>query len=156
MPDVVSPAVRSRMMSGIRGADTKPELTVRRLLHARGFRYRLHVKGMPGRPDIVLPKHRTVVFVHGCFWHHHPACRYATIPDTRREFWLAKLDGNAARDARDRDAIVALGWRVITVWECEVRRGDIEWLPGAIRGDSPERARHARAAEPGDQRATPR
>src|SRR4051812_48917573 len=101
MPDVVTPETRSRMMSGIRGRDTKPELAVRRYLHSRGLRYRLHVSDLPGRPDIVLPARRTVVFVHGCFWHRHEGCRFAYTPKSRQEFWVPKLEGNAARDALD-------------------------------------------------------
>lgn len=121
MPDIVTPETRSRMMSGIRGRDTKPELAVRRYLHSRGLRYRLHVRELPGRPDIVLPRHRTVVFVHGCFWHRHEGCRFAYTPKSRQEFWLPKLEGNAARDARDQQQLRDLGWRVEVVWECELR-----------------------------------
>jgi DNA mismatch endonuclease, patch repair protein len=119
MPDVVTPETRSRMMSGIRGRDTKPEMAVRRYLHARGFRYRLHARELPGRPDIVLPRYRVVVFVHGCFWHRHEGCRFAYHPKSRQEFWGPKLDGNAARDARDQQRLRDLGWRVDVVWECE-------------------------------------
>jgi DNA mismatch endonuclease (patch repair protein) len=107
------------MMSGIRGKDTEPERRVRRFLHSRGFRYRLHDRRLPGRPDIVLPKYRTVVFVHGCFWHQHPGCRLAARPDTRRGFWAAKLDGNAIRDRRQQAALGAAAWHVEVVWECE-------------------------------------
>jgi DNA mismatch endonuclease, patch repair protein len=117
--DIVDRATRSRMMSAIRGTDTKPEITVRRYLHGRGFRYRLHVKGMPGRPDVVLPKYSTAVFVHGCFWHQHPGCRYAYMPASNQEFWKTKLEGNIERDARHRARLEELGWRVEVVWECE-------------------------------------
>jgi DNA mismatch endonuclease (patch repair protein) len=120
MPDIVSVATRSRMMSGIRGRDTKPELAVRRFLHSHGLRYRLHARELPGRPDIVLPRHRTVVCVHGCCWHRHEGCRFAYRPKSRQEFWEPKLDGNAARDARDQQRLRDLGWRVEVVWECEV------------------------------------
>jgi DNA mismatch endonuclease (patch repair protein) len=131
MPDIVDKATRSRMMSGIRGKDTKPELEVRRFLHRLGFRYRLHDKRLPGRPDIVLPKYRTVVFVHGCFWHQHPGCKYATTPDSNADFWHDKLAGNTRRDSRHISELNALGWRSITVWECEA--GDLLALPDAIR-----------------------
>ncbi len=120
MADVVDKATRSRMMSGIKGKNTKPELLVRRYLHGRGLRYRLHVKRLPGTPDLVLPKYRTVVFVHGCFWHQHKGCRYATIPKTRQEFWLEKLTANCSRDLANEIKLGELGWRVVTIWECEV------------------------------------
>jgi DNA mismatch endonuclease (patch repair protein) len=110
------------MMSGIRGQDTKPELVVRRHLHANGFRYRLHDRRLPGTPDLVLARHRLVVFVHGCFWHQHPACRYATRPATRSEFWAQKLAANAVRDARQSAELENLGWRIGVIWECETRR----------------------------------
>jgi DNA mismatch endonuclease (patch repair protein) len=121
--DIVSPEVRSRMMSGIRGKDTQPELVVRSLVHRLGLRFRLHDKALPGRPDIVLRKHRTVIFVHGCFWHRH-TCGLAAVPRTRPEFWAAKFEGNVRRDARNKAALEALGWRVVEVWECEVRHPD--------------------------------
>lgn len=119
--DVVDPLTRSRMMSGIRGKDTKPELAVRRYLHAAGFRYRLHASDLPGRPDLVFPRYRTVVFVHGCFWHAHSGCRYFKLPGTRTDFWTTKLAANAARDKRDIAALHAGGWRVAVVWECALR-----------------------------------
>ena len=122
MTDIVDSQTRSRMMAGIRGKDTKPELALRRSLHALGFRYRLHTKGVPGKPDIVMPKYQAVIFVHGCFWHRHEGCRYATIPSTRPEFWSAKFDANVARDAAVRSALLAAGWRVATVWECALRK----------------------------------
>lgn len=122
MADIVDPETRSRMMSGIRGKDTKPELALRRALHARGFRYRLHDKWLPGKPDLVLPRFRVVIFVHGCFWHRHEGCKYATTPATRPEFWQAKFRENAERDQRNIDALLALGWRVAVVWECEIRK----------------------------------
>jgi DNA mismatch endonuclease (patch repair protein) len=110
------------MMSGIRGKNTKPELALRRALHARGFRFRLHSGKVHGRPDLVLPKHRAVVFVHGCFWHRHEGCRYTTTPSTREEFWQAKFTANVARDAAVRGKLLKDGWRVATVWECALRR----------------------------------
>ena len=122
MVDVVDKATRSRMMSGIKGGNTRPELVVRRALHAAGFRYRLHATDLPGRPDIVLPKYRAVILVHGCFWHRHAGCRFATSPDTRRDFWADKFARNVERDARTRQALRAGGWRIATLWECGVRR----------------------------------
>lgn len=118
MADIVSPEVRSRMMAANRRRDTKPEWTVRRYLHARGLRYRLDVRKLPGSPDIVLARHRAAIFVHGCFWHRHPGCRYATTPRNNADFWAQKFERNVERDA---EAIVALsesGWRVAVVWEC--------------------------------------
>ncbi|MCI0348406.1 MAG: very short patch repair endonuclease [Acidobacteriales bacterium] len=109
-------------MSRIRGKDTSPELIVRRLLHRMGYRFRLHVKDLPGKPDIVLPKYKTVIFVHGCFWHRHKGCKNCTTPTNRREWWLAKLNGNAARDKVHQRALRKLGWRSITVWECQAER----------------------------------
>ena len=120
MADVVDPATRSRMMSGIRAKDTKPEMLVRRALHKAGFRYRLHDKKLPGKPDIVLPKYRTVVFVHGCFWHGH-CCKHFKWPKTRVEYWRTKIEGNVARDAKAVSSLQEQGWRVLTVWECEIR-----------------------------------
>jgi DNA mismatch endonuclease (patch repair protein) len=108
------------MMSGIRGKDTQPELIVRSLVHRLGLRFRLHGKGLPGRPDLVLSGRRTVIFVHGCFWHRH-SCGLAAVPKTRSEFWATKFDANVRRDARNKAALEALGWRVVEVWECEVR-----------------------------------
>ena len=128
MADVVAPETRSRMMSGIRGKDTRPEMAVRKALHAVGFRFRLHRRDLPGAPDVVLPGRRVAVFVHGCFWHRHEGCRYAKLPATRPEFWKAKLEGNAERDGRNARALRALGWRVLVVWECAVR--DRETLSG--------------------------
>lgn len=119
-------------MSGIRGKDTQPELEVRRFLHRLGFRYRLHDKRLPGRPDVVLPKYRTVVFVHGCFWHQHPGCKLAAKPDTNAEFWRNKLQGNVKRDERTEQRLERMGWRSVTVWECAI--GDLEALPARIRG----------------------
>lgn len=121
MADVVPPDVRSRMMSGIRGKNTKPEWIVRRALHARGFRYRLHVRDLPGRPDVVLPKHRAAVFAHGCFWHGHD-CPLFRWPKTRPEFWQAKISRNRANDIEHQAMLRADGWRVAIVWECALRQ----------------------------------
>ena len=106
-------------MSRIKGGDTGPELVVRSILHRIGYRFSLHRKDLAGRPDIVLRKYQTVVFVHGCFWHRHKGCKDATMPKTRRAFWRKKLEGNVARDKVKQSALRALGWRVIVVWECE-------------------------------------
>lgn len=121
MTDIVDPAIRSRMMSAIRGKDTRPEMLVRRYLHACGIRFRLHSRQLPGRPDIVLPRFRTVVFVHGCFWHRHPACHLASTPATRAEFWATKFSRNVERDRANASALAAMGWQVLTIWECETR-----------------------------------
>lgn len=122
MVDVVDKATRSRMMSGIRGKDTKPEILVRKALHARGFRYRLHVAGLPGRPDLVFPRYRAVLFIHGCFWHGHD-CRYFRLPATRPEFWTQKITGNQDRDRRQLQTLKEAGWRTLVVWECMTRKG---------------------------------
>ena len=111
---------RSWNMSRIKGKDTGPERRVRSLLHRLGFRFSLRRRDLPGRPDIVLTRHETAIFVHGCFWHRHYNCRNSVLPKTRPEFWLAKLNGNVERDARNVLALKQLGWRVVTVWECEV------------------------------------
>ena len=125
MADIVDQQTRSRMMSGIRGKNTKPELALRRTLHARGFRFRLHSSKVPGKPDLVLPKHQAVVFVHGCFWHRHDHCRYAATPSTRPEFWKLKFEANVTRDKRIRNALFEHGWRVATVWECALRKPEM-------------------------------
>lgn len=111
-------------MSGIRGKNTKPEIRVRRYLHQMGLRFRLHVKDLPGKPDICFPKFRTTVFVNGCFWHRHPGCRYASTPATRIDFWDKKFAQNIKRDQENFAALEELGWKTIVVWECEVRTGD--------------------------------
>lgn len=113
-------------MSGIRGKDTRPEIIVRQALHRAGFRFRLHRKDLPGKPDIVLPKYHTVIFVHGCFWHGH-GCRYFKVPKTRTDFWLDKIMANAKRDRLQEDALRAAGWTVFTVWECDIR-DKTDWL----------------------------
>ncbi|XBT42088.1 very short patch repair endonuclease [Pseudomonas viridiflava] len=119
--DIVDTATRSRMMAGIKGRNTRPEMIVRRFLHANGYRFRLHRRDLPGSPDIVLPRFRTCIFVHGCFWHRHDGCRYATTPKTRTDFWQAKFTQNVERDARVRRALRADGWKVLTIWECELK-----------------------------------
>lgn len=132
MTDIVHKQTRSRMMAGIKGKDTKPELVLRRALHARGFRYRLHSKTVPGRPDLVFPKHHAIVFVHGCFWHRHKGCRYTTTPSTRPEFWQAKFDANVIRDRSVQDQLLEAGWRVATVWGCALRRPEETTLAANI------------------------
>jgi DNA mismatch endonuclease (patch repair protein) len=120
MVDVLTPEQRRLNMSRIRGRDTKPEILVRRALHARGYRFRLHRKDLPGRPDIVLPRHRVAIFVHGCFWHNH-GCRYSKVPATRTSFWNAKLHGNKARDDAAVRELHRAAWHVVTIWECALR-----------------------------------
>ena len=121
MVDTISAERRSWNMSRIKGRDTRPEMRLRSLLHRAGFRFRLHARDLPGKPDIVLPKYHTVIFVHGCFWHRHEGCRNATTPSTRAEFWQAKFDGNVERDNRNRVALETASWTVMTVWECELK-----------------------------------
>ena len=133
MADVVTPAVRSRMMAGIRAKNTKPELIVRRALHRRGFRFRLHAKQLPGRPDLVLPRFRSAVFVHGCFWHGHD-CPLFKWPKTRPDFWQEKIHRNRENDARHLDELIRQGWRVATVWECAMRGAsrDVDAVAGCL------------------------
>ena len=141
MTDIVDKATRSRMMAGISAKDTKPELTLRRALHRRGFRFRVHVRNLPGKPDLVLRRHGAICFVHGCFWHHHPGCRYATTPTTRPDFWQAKFKSNVERDHRSKGQLLKAGWRVAIVWECALRgdrlaitvRALEQWLRANIR-----------------------
>lgn len=120
MADVLTPEQRRLNMSRVRGKDTKPEMLLRQGLHARGLRFRLHRKDLPGTPDMVFPRYRAVVLVHGCFWHDHD-CPLFKLPVTRREFWVAKIEGNKARDARDIAGLTAAGWRVLVVWECALK-----------------------------------
>lgn len=118
--DVVPPDVRSRMMAGIKGKNTKPELVLRSGLHRAGFRFRLHRRDLPGSPDMVFPKYRAVIFVHGCFWHGH-ACHLFRLPKTRTEFWQEKISGNIARDTAQMHSLMGCGWRVGVVWECALK-----------------------------------
>jgi DNA mismatch endonuclease, patch repair protein len=123
--DIVDPATRSRMMSGIRARNTRPEMRLRRELHALGFRFRLHAKDLPGKPDLLLKKHNVAIFVHGCFWHRHPDCRLASAPASNSGFWAEKFARNAERDMQATAALRNKGWRVAVVWECGLRRKDI-------------------------------
>lgn len=140
MPDIVDPKTRSRMMSGIKWKDTKPELLIRHALHGEGLRYRLHVKGLPGCPDIVFPRFHSVVFVHGCFWHGHD-CPLFRLPDTRAEFWETKIAYNRKRDAEVAALLLKKNWRYLIVWECAIKgRGKLpldsltRTISGWIRG----------------------
>ena len=119
MADIVDRKRRSELMAGIRSCNTAPELAVRRIAHRMGLRFRLHRTDLPGCPDLVFPKHRLVVFVHGCFWHRHEGCRHASTPKSRTTFWIPKLAANVARDRRQKAALQALGWRVLVIWSCE-------------------------------------
>jgi DNA mismatch endonuclease, patch repair protein len=143
MVDRLSPQDRSRNMARIRGRDTGPEIRVRRALHAAGLRFRLHCRDLPGKPDIVLPRWRTAVFVHGCFWHRHPGCPNASVPKTRVAFWDAKFAATVSRDARNIGSLRAMGWNVIIIWECET--GDAAGIAGFVKDRLP-------AAAPGPDR----
>jgi len=142
MADVVDHKTRSRMMSGIRGKNTKPELRIRSLLHRHGFRFRIHVDSLPGKPDIVLKRYRAAIFVHGCFWHAHH-CHLFKLPSTRTEFWRTKIERNRERDAVNIKALKDSGWRVLTIWECslkgrtrleesELAKKIIDWILGRV------------------------
>lgn len=121
MADVFSKDKRSEIMSKISGKETKPEIKVRKYLFAKGFRYRKNDKRFPGKPDIILPKYKTAIFVHGCFWHGHEDCKASALPKTNREFWRNKIDGNIERDKRNQGMLIQLGWKVITVWQCQIK-----------------------------------
>ena len=141
MTDIVDRAVRSRMMAGIGGRNTKPELILRRALHARGLRYRLHDRKLPGTPDLVFGRFGAVCFVHGCFWHRHEGCSYTTNPATRPDFWQAKFRANVERDRRNGERLREAGWRIAVVWECSLRKDGVDrtaqaldrWLHGNER-----------------------
>jgi DNA mismatch endonuclease (patch repair protein) len=136
---IVSPE-RSVQMALIRGSNTKPELIVRRALHGAGLRFRLHDKRLPGKPDIVLPSRKLIVFVHGCFWHRHKAasCKLARLPKSRLDFWLPKLEGNASRDKKKQTALKTLGWRVVVFWECRLAdKGALERLVAEVKAVAP-------------------
>lgn len=146
MIDIVDSRKRSELMANIRGRDTAPERAVRKIAHRMGLRFRLYRKGLPGRPDLVLPKYRLAVFVHGCFWHQHEGCQYAHIPKTRTGYWRDKFSRNVERDKENEEALRSLGWNVLVVWECEV--GDEERvgkrLKAAARsnGSDPDQEKH--------------
>lgn len=137
--DVVDRVTRSRMMSGIRGKDTKPERFVRSALHRAGLRFRLHAK-LPGKPDLVLPRYHTAVFVHGCFWHRHAGCRYATTPASNAAFWLEKFAANKQRDAVVKRRLRQLGWQVRVVWSCQLNQRKMDALIAKIRSGSRRKA----------------
>jgi len=120
--DIYDKKKRSEIMSRIRGTDTKPEIMVRRILHSRGYRFRLHRNDLPGNPDIVLPRYKAAIFVHGCFWHHHEGCLKSKLPKTNVKFWRDKILQNVERDRKNITKLTSLGWRVLIVWECETRR----------------------------------
>jgi DNA mismatch endonuclease (patch repair protein) len=136
MADVHDKKTRSYNMSQIKGKNTKPEMLVRKFLHANGFRYLLHVKNLPGKPDIVLPKYRTAIFVHGCFWHGHEGCKYYVIPKTKTDWWLNKINFNRANDKKATSELTSEGWNVVNVWECDLRKNKVHRtlanLPGKI------------------------
>jgi DNA mismatch endonuclease (patch repair protein) len=127
--DDLTPEQRKRCMSAIRGKDTKPELAVRRLVHSLGYRYRLHVRSLPGKPDLVFASRRKIIFVHGCFWHLHSRGCGARLPKSRLEYWKPKLEGNRKRDSQHLKALRAAGWDVLTIWECQAKS---EWLFGVV------------------------
>jgi DNA mismatch endonuclease, patch repair protein len=139
LADIVDKTTRSRMMSGIRSQNTMPEMKVRSAMHRAGFRYKLHDRSLLGKPDLVFPKYRAVLFVHGCYWHRHSHCPIASTPSTNGEFWLAKFTANVERDQRAREALAGAGWRVAVVWECATRNQPAdciaarvgEWLKGS-------------------------
>ena len=135
MADKLTPERRSANMAAIRAKGMKPEMAVRRLVHAMGYRYRLHRKDLPGKPDLVFGPRRKVIFVHGCFWHRHkdPDCKIARLPKSRLDYWLPKLERNVARDAAAREALEAAGWDVFEVWECQIKRGDLNALADRLR-----------------------
>lgn len=121
MADIVDSLTRTRMMAGIRSANTAPELSLRKLLHGHGYRYRLHSKNLPGKPDLVFPKYRAIIFVHGCFWHGH-GCPAFRLPSTNRQFWESKIQGNRKRDHSQRMQLTKMGWKNKNIWECEIRQ----------------------------------
>lgn len=133
MTDVHSKETRSYNMSRIRSKNTKPEIIVRKYLFSNGFRYKLHDKKLPGKPDIVLPKYKTVIFIHGCFWHGHTGCRYFVVPKTRTEWWLNKINNNISNDSRAEAALTEAGWKIITVWECQLKKTVVDQTLSLIR-----------------------
>ena len=132
MADVHSKEIRSKNMAAIKGKNTKPEMVVRKFLHGNGFRYKLHDKSLPGKPDIVLPKYKTVIFVHGCFWHGHKDCKYFVVPKTKTEWWLNKINGNIVNDTKVFKALRKDGWKIITIWECDLKTTKVEKTLNAL------------------------
>src|SRR5215211_6762502 len=125
MPDVFTPEERSRIMAKVKGANTTPEKTVRSLIHRMGYRFRLHVKELPGKPDIVLPRHKKIILIHGCFWHQHEGCSQAARPTSNTDYWNNKLDRNMIRDNGNMQRLEYLGWNVLVLWECEIKNQDL-------------------------------
>jgi DNA mismatch endonuclease (patch repair protein) len=134
MVDFLTPAQRSERMSRIRGRDSQPELALRRVLHRLGLRYRLHAKDLPGKPDLVFPRYKAAVFVHGCFWHRHEGCKIATTPKSNTSFWLEKFEKNVTRDSRVAAQLSALGWQVFVVWECELTPSKVQATGAQLAG----------------------
>ncbi|MEJ8817402.1 very short patch repair endonuclease [Lacibacter sp. H407] len=132
MADVHTKAQRSYNMSRIKGKNTKPELLVRKYLHAQGFRYKLHDKTLPGKPDLVLPKYNTAIFIHGCFWHGHANCKYFTIPKTRTDWWMDKINKNRTNDVKAMKLLKEDGWKIITIWECKLKPAKLEQTLAAL------------------------
>nr|WP_080482233.1 very short patch repair endonuclease [Pseudomonas syringae] len=126
--DTVSTEVRSRMMANIQGRDTQPELKIRKILHAAGYRFRLHYRRLPGKPDIVLPRYRLCIFVHGCFWHRHAGCKYTTFPKTRVDFWEKKFNDTVVRDEKNVSSLLEKGWRVFELWECGLKNPTLDLM----------------------------
>ncbi len=133
MADVKSKEARSKNMSAIKGKNTKPEVIVRKYLFSKGFRYRINVSQLPGKPDIVLAKYNTVIFVNGCFWHLHEGCKYFVWPKQNGDFWKNKITGNAERDKRNYNALIAAGWKVLIVWECQLKQKREETLTALVK-----------------------
>lgn len=129
--DTLTPAERSERMSRVRSEDTKPEMLVRRVVHGMGYRYRLHVQGLPGRPDLVFPGRGKIIFVHGCFWHRHGSCKNTRWPKSKLDFWKPKLEANNRRDRANEKALRAMGWKVMVLWECQLQ--DMAWVSKRIR-----------------------
>ena len=122
MSDIFSTTKRSQIMAQVKSTETKPEIVLRKFLFSKGFRYRKNVKHLLGKPDIVLPKYKTIVFVHGCFWHGHKHCEASTLPKSRQEYWYPKIEGNIKRDIKNKKALKELGWKIITIWECDIKK----------------------------------